>query len=87
MGLESIAYANFATRAQTQVIRAASLCFMGRRKRRKEAKAAAEAADMVVKPKKKRRLRKLVVLGSVFGGLAAWRQRQLAENEQKFGPR
>jgi chemotaxis response regulator CheB len=57
---------------------------MGRRKRRKEAK----AAEVAEKPKKKRRrLRKLVVLGSLAGGLAAWRQRQLAENEAKFGPR
>lgn len=61
---------------------------MGRRKRRKEAKAAAVAVEAAAKPKKKRRrLRKLVVFGSVAGGLAAWRQRQLAENEQKFGPR
>ena len=60
---------------------------MGRRKRRKEAKAIVAAAKAEAKPKKKRRLRKLLVFGSLAGGLAAWRQRQLAENEQKFGPR
>jgi hypothetical protein len=53
---------------------------MGRRKRRKEAKALAAAS----RPRKKRRLRKLLVLGSVAGGIAAWRQRQLTENESKF---
>ena len=61
---------------------AASLVGMGRRKRRKEARALAAAEGG--KPRKKRRLRKLVVLGSVAGGIAAWRQRQLAENESKF---
>lgn len=55
---------------------------MGRRKRRKEARALAAAEG---KPRKKRRLRKLLVLGSIAGGIAAWRQRQLAENESKFG--
>jgi len=44
---------------------------------------AAEAAPP--KKKKKRRLRKLVLIGSVAGGIAAWRQRQLAENESRFG--
>jgi hypothetical protein len=56
---------------------------MGRRKRRKEARALAAAEGG--RPRKKRRLRKLVVLGSLAGGVAAWRQRQLAENESKFG--
>jgi hypothetical protein len=56
---------------------------MGRRKRRKEARAAAIEEGGAPK-KKKRRLRKLVLIGSVAGGIAAWRQRQLAENEQKF---
>jgi hypothetical protein len=57
---------------------------MGRRKRRKEA--ARIAATEGGKPKKKRRrFRKLVMLGSLAGGLAAWRQKQLAENESKFG--
>ncbi|MBA3654653.1 MAG: hypothetical protein H0W70_10720 [Actinobacteria bacterium] len=57
---------------------------MGRRKRRKEAKTAAKEAGGTFK-KKRHRLRKLMVLGSVAGGIAAWRQRQLAENETKFG--
>jgi hypothetical protein len=57
---------------------------MGRRKRRKEA-ALAAAAEGGAPKKKKRRLRKLVFLGTVAGGIAAWRQRQLAENERQFG--
>lgn len=55
---------------------------MGRRKRRKEAALAAEGG----KPKKKRRrLRRLLFLGTIAGGIAAWRQRQLSENERQFG--
>ena len=62
---------------------AASLESMGRRKRRKEAKALAAAEG---RPRRKRRrFRRLVVLGGLAGGIAAWRQRQLAENESKFG--
>lgn len=55
---------------------------MGRRKRRKEA---ALAAAIGGRPKKKRRrFRRLLFLGTIAGGIAAWRQRQLAENERQF---
>jgi hypothetical protein len=58
---------------------------MGRRKRKK---AAALAAESGAKPrKKKHRLRKLVVFSSIAGALAAWRQKQLGENERGAGPR
>jgi hypothetical protein len=58
---------------------------MGRRKRRKEAAIAAAAGEGGKPKKKRRRLRRLMFLGTIAGGIAAWRQRQLAENERQFG--